>query len=88
MRINNTENINKVTLIYKGKMLVFECFITPRPYVESFDLTETKPADIVFDDLVEVDALIDMLKKFKQETQERIGFWKETWVAVKEEPNE
>lgn len=43
------------------------------------DLKEKDPVEIVFDDLIEVDALIDMLKRFKQESQESqeyIGVWK------------
>ncbi|WP_147354437.1 hypothetical protein [Clostridium sp. AF22-10] len=40
------------------------------------DLKEKDPVEIVFDDLIEVDALIDMLKRFKQESQEYIGVWK------------
>lgn len=35
-----------------------------------------KVFEIVFDDLTEVDALIDMLKRFKQESQEYMGVWK------------
>lgn len=54
----------------------FECFIKPFPYAERLDLKEKDPVEIVFDDLTEVDALIDMLKRFKQESQKYIGVWK------------
>lgn len=43
-------------------------------------LKEKEPVEIVFDDLTEVDALIDMLKRFKQESQEYIGVWKRSGI--------
>lgn len=75
MKINNKENINKIILRHKGKDVKFECFIKPFPYAERLDLEKRNRAEIVFDDLTEVDALIDMLKRFKQESQEYIGVW-------------
>ena len=75
MKINNKENINKIILRHKGKDVKFECFIKLLPYVKRLDLEKRNSAEIVFDDLIEVDALIDMLKRFKQESQEYIGVW-------------
>ena len=75
MKINNKENINKIIHRHKGKDVKFECFIKPFPYAERLDLEKRNRAEIVFDDLIEVDALIDMLKRFKQESQEYIGVW-------------
>jgi hypothetical protein len=75
LKINNKENINKIILRHKGKDVKFECFIKPFPYAERLDLEKRNRAEIVFDDLIEVDALIDMLKRFKQESQEYIGVW-------------
>lgn len=75
MKINNKENINKIILRHKGKDVKFECFIKPFPYAERLDLEKRNSAEIVFDDLIEVDTLIDMLKRFKQESQEYIGVW-------------
>ena len=75
MKINNKENINKIILRHKGKDVKFECFIKPFPCAERLDLEKRNSAEIVFDDLIEVDALIDMLKRFKQESQEYIGVW-------------
>lgn len=75
MKINNKENINKIILRHKGKDVKFECLIKPFPYAERLDLEKRNRAEIVFDDLIEVDALIDMLKRFKQESQEYIGVW-------------
>lgn len=76
MKINDKENINEIILRHKGKDIKFNCFIKPFPYVERLDLKEKDSVEIVFDDLTEVDALIDMLKRFKQESQEYIGVWK------------
>ena len=80
MKINDRENINEIILRHKGKDVKFECFIKPFPYAEILDLKEKEPVEIVFDDLTEVDALIDMLKRFKQESQEYIGVWKRSGI--------
>ena len=76
MKIENKENINEILLSHKGKNVKFECFIKPFPYADRLDLVERKPVEIVFDDLMEVEALIDMLTRFKKEIQEYIGAWK------------
>ena len=75
MKINNKENINKIILRHKRKDVKFECFIKPFPYAERLDLEKRNSAEIVFDDLIEVDALINMLERFKQESQKYIGVW-------------
>lgn len=80
MKINDKENINEIILRHKGKDVKFECFIKPFPYVERLDLKEKDSVEIVFDDLTEVDALIDMLERFKQESQEYIGVWKRSGI--------
>lgn len=80
MKINDKENINEIILRHKGKDIKFNCFIKPFPYVERLDLKEKDSVEIVFDDLTEVDALIDMLKRFKQESQEYIGVWKRSGI--------
>ena len=76
MKIENKENINEILLSHKGKNVKFECFIKPFPYADRLDLVERKPVEIVFDDLMEVEALIEMLTRFKKEIQEYIGVWK------------
>lgn len=75
MKINDKKNINEIMLRHKGKDIKFNCFIKPFPYAERLDLEKRNSAEIVFDDLIEVDALIDMLKRFKRESQEYIGVW-------------
>lgn len=76
MKINGKENINEITLRHKGKDIKFKCFVKPFPYAERLGLEKRNGVEIVFDDLTEADALIDMLKRFKQESQEYIGVWK------------
>ena len=76
MKIENKKNVNEILLTHKGKNVKYDCFIKPLPYLDSLDLAENESVNIVFDDLMEVEALIDMLKRFKQETQEYIGVWK------------
>ena len=80
MKINDKENINEIIFRHKGKDIKFNCFIKPFPYAERLDLEKRNSAEIVFDDLIEVDALIDMLKRFKQESQEYIGVWKRSGI--------
>ena len=74
LKIENKENINEILLSHKGRKVKFECFVKPFPYAS--DLVERKPVEIVFDDLMEVEALIEMLTRFRKETQEYIGVWK------------
>ena len=76
MKICGKENVNEILLNHKGRNVKFECIIKPFPYAERLDLVEIKPVEIVFDDLMEVEALIDMLTRFKKEIQEYIGAWK------------
>ena len=76
MKICGKENVNEILLNHKGRNVKFECIIKPFPYSERLDLVEIKPVEIVFDDLMEVEALIDMLTRFKKEIQEYIGAWK------------
>lgn len=76
MKISNKENVNEIILSHKGKNIKFKWFIKPFPYEPRLDLAESKSTEIVFDDLMEVEALINMLERFKQESQEYIGAWK------------
>ena len=74
MKICGKENVNEILLNHKGRNVKFKCIIKPFSYAERLDLV--KPVEIVFDDLMEVEALIDMLTRFKKEIQEYIGAWK------------
>lgn len=84
MNIGNKDNINEITLIHKGRDIKFNCFIKPFPYEPRLDLEETKGAEIVFHDLMEVDSMIEMLTRFRKECSEYIGEWKYDYRARKE----
>lgn len=79
MRINNKENIKEILLVHKGTQRKFYCQLKPSlfPYAELFSLEKKETAEIVFEDIQEIDALIDMLNRFKKNMQEHIGIWKE-----------
>lgn len=76
MKIENKKNINEILLTHKGKNVKYDCFIKPLPCLDRLDLAKNESVNIVFDDLMEVEALIDLLERFKQEVQEYIGVWK------------
>lgn len=79
MRINNKENIKEILLVHKGTQGKFYCQLKPSlfPYTEFFSLEKKESVEIVFEDIQEIDALIDMLNRFKKNMQEAIGTWKE-----------
>ena len=76
MKIENKKNITEILLTHKGKNVKYDCLIKPLPYLDNLDLAENESVNIVFDDLMEVEALIDVLERFKQEVQGYIGVWK------------
>jgi hypothetical protein len=77
VRITSSEdNINEINLVHKGRDIKFNCFINPFPYAPRLDLEEIKRAEIVFDDLMEVDSMIEMLTRFRKECGEYIGEWR------------
>lgn len=76
MKIDDKENINEILLKHTGRNIDFKCYIEPY-FGKDLDLIEKKTVVIAFDDLTEVQALIDILKKFKEETQTYIGIWEE-----------
>ena len=68
MRIGNVDDVNRLTLKHKGKDLRFGCCMNQHPQ-------DDKEVVIEFADLVEVDALISMLDRFRRESVEYIGIW-------------
>lgn len=74
--IGNKDNVNVITLKHKGKDIKFRCYSKPFPYMPRTDLEEDREAEIVFDDLREVDSLIEMLERFKKESHEYMGEWR------------
>ena len=71
-----TDNVNEITLIHKGRNVKFNCLIKPFPYEPRLDLEEPKRVEIVFNDLKEVDNMIEMFTRFRKECVEYIGEWK------------
>ena len=76
MKIENKKNITEILLTHKGKNVKYDCFIKPLPCLDNLDLVYHESINIIFDDLMEVEALIDLLERFKQEVQEYTGVWK------------
>ena len=74
--VGNKDDINVITLIHKGKNFKFRCYPKPLPYMNRVDLEEDRESEIIFDDLREVDSLIDVLERFKKESFEYIGEWR------------
>ena len=70
--------VNVMRFRLLSKNIQFRCITPPDPSKE-FDLSsfyEPNEAEFIFDDSREVDHLIEMLKKFKDECGDRIGEWK------------
>ncbi len=76
--VGNKEDINMITLIHKGKEVKFQCIPRQTPYMPRIDLERDKEAEIVFDDLLEVNELISMLERFRDECRGYIGHWNKT----------
>ena len=72
----NIDNVNEIILIYKGRNVKFNCFIKPFPYEPRLDLEESKRVEIAFNDLKEVNNMIEMFTRFRKECGEYIGEWK------------
>ena len=65
----NIDNVNEIILIHKGRNVKFNCFIKPFPYEPRLDLEESKRVEIVFNDLKEVDNMIECL----QDSEKNVG---------------
>lgn len=74
MEIGN-KNVNEIVLQHKGVDMKFGCQIKPMPYVPRLDLEPITSETILFNDLQEIDSLIEMLEKFKHYCIEYIGIW-------------
>jgi len=73
--IGNAKDINMITLIHKGKDVKFQCYPRSMPYMPRIDLREDTKAEIIFDDLLEINELISMLERFREECSGYIGNW-------------
>ena len=76
MKIEGYDNcVNKISLRHKGKNVRFDCYVKPFLCEKRLDLERPKVAKIEFDDLREVDSMIEMLSRFRKECEECIGEW-------------
>lgn len=73
--VGNKEDVNVITLIHKSKIFKLRCYPKLLPYMDR-NLEEDRGAEIFFDDLREVDSLIDILERFKKEICEYMGEWR------------
>ena len=71
------KNINSITMVHKSNELKFRCLVEPLPFdsnsIQELDLP--KDMTIVFNDIYEIDSLIDMLQRMKKECISRFGHW-------------
>ena len=78
MRIEGTngKDINEITLKHSGKQLNFQCFIKPFPYAPRADLVKIENTTIIFDDIREIESMIEMLTRMRGLCSDYIGVWK------------
>ena len=79
MKIGQVDKVSVLRLVHKGTESKFMCYLRPQtPFdVHYDDLKPSGNAVIRFDDLLEVDALIDILTRFKEGVEQgSIGVWK------------
>lgn len=76
MQINDVD-YNDITFRHKGCDVKFQCITQPMSYCPRVDLEEMKSVDIAFKDMHEVDELIMMLQKFKEQAQMYMGVWRQ-----------
>lgn len=72
--IGNIKDVKMITFTHKGKDIKFQ-HVSAMPYMPQIDLEKEERAEIIFDDLAEVNELISMLERFREECSEYIGSW-------------
>ena len=78
MKIGNCENVTLLRLTHKGLNLNFK---GKKPMDYRTLMEDVKPSEfvhIVFDDSMEINWMIAMLRKFKQECEDDVGRWNRT----------
>ena len=73
--IGENKDSNIIIFRHNGNNFRFKCCTNPS-FNEGRNLAEENVAIIEFSDLMEVDSLIGILKRFKKESCEYIGEWK------------
>lgn len=68
--------VNVITLKHNGNNITFRCCAEPFPNASGTDMEDDERAEIAFDDLREVDSLISMLERFKEENCAHMGEWR------------
>lgn len=77
MKIKGNGNHAKVIRItHKGTKFGSKIFELCSPFTDNLDTEKPEEVEIVFDDLREVENMIDVLLEYKQSYRERIGVWK------------
>ena len=74
--VGNKDNVNEILLIHKGNGLRFQCITKQLPHNGEIDYDKRNVIEITFDDLREVDNLIDILARFRSDMQEYLGIWR------------
>lgn len=72
--IGNMRNVKEITLIHKGKGIKFQ-HVSAMLCMPKIDLEKDERVEIIFDDLIEVDELISILERFREECSGYIGSW-------------
>lgn len=74
MKIKGNGNRAKVIRItHKGANFNSRIFVSCSPFEDSLDVEKPEEVEIVFDDLYEVENMIDVLLEYKQSCRECIG---------------
>lgn len=78
MKIDGVENkdLNEIILEHKGMNMKFECYIKPVPYMPRKDLQPCSAMTITFDDIHEINSMIDMLTRMKNMCIDNMGIWR------------
>ena len=77
MRVLGTNNNTiEIRLVHKGMDRNYHCVLKPNFYNPNIEQNK-EVARIEFNDLMEVEELIEMLSRFKTDCRENIGFWEE-----------
>lgn len=77
MKIKGNGNHAKVIRItHKGANFNSRIFVLCSPFADNLDVEKPEEVEIVFDDLYEVENMIDVLLEYRQSCRERIGGWK------------
>lgn len=72
--IGSMKDAKVITFTHQGKGIKFQ-HVPAMQYKPQINLEKDERLEIIFDDLVEVDELISMLDRFREECSGYIGSW-------------